>query len=983
MGRATGGCGRPEGPPRGYVTATRGEAGEARHPVVPTGLWSGHVLNRIHLAVRPYRGPSQFVTQRTLRDPRLEGGRGATAESSPRCARRAMVGKGGRFGDADLLGPQPYPVSMKGREAHVYQVENLTFRADFDSANLKSVAGLNGSNKEFELHTLHDCDGTPFQTSHRSWFYFSVSGHKPGDHLVFNVMNLNKQAKLFQNDFRPVFRTFATEGDDWERIRFPCSYQTVDGDFQLRFRHKFDSAEETFFAYTYPNSYEDVQAMLERIGECFDVSLEDKLGGLGLAEALSAEPSFSEPGGAPQPPGPGRGAAAEQQAARREAAAARRGAERAAFERAKGSVYYRRQLLGLSLQGRRVDLLTITDQANVGDGAEEEERPPDCFPSASEPRCHAFPGKKVVFISARVHPGETPGSHLFNGLLAFLLRPTDARAAALRSMFVFKLVPLLNPDGVANGHYRCDTLGRNLNRFYLGTTKAEHPTIHCVSQLLQHCHAAGRLAFYLDLHAHANKRGVFAYGNALEGEEHIDTLAFCKLVALNNAHFEFEACNFTEKNMQLRDKNGDSKEGSGRVALFQQTGLTHIYTIEANYCCSRIMNQTPPASNVQEGRVSPPNRARASPKYSPALLHGTGRALVIGILDLFDGNPWSRLPESPYASLEGVRSWVKACLAARQDSVFVDSDNSSTRDSPALPRGASFKKAGDIIDDCKAEKVFAEVEKRRRASSMKRSLSSNTANAVKAAEVRRTSSMSSGSGAAPAWNSRKARNPAAAKSSGRAPLPRSGSARRPPRGGGNGGSGGGEDASIERRRSSSSNSAGAPPLPAAVRQPRSTPAPASPDRPPAPSSEMPRLHQCKSVAPVSLEWHDPASTAGHRVASFPSGRVLHESTGGGAAAPTGKLVSDAVPATLPMLAQASQPPAESAADTYPVGSHAARGSGRHPAPAPGLMLSGMLKGRSVSKAEGARQQHLPGRPLAGGAGGRMHDRAMFVPVEAE
>lgn len=33
-----------------------------------------------------------------------------------------MVGKGGRFGDADLLGPQPYPVSMKGREAHVYQV---------------------------------------------------------------------------------------------------------------------------------------------------------------------------------------------------------------------------------------------------------------------------------------------------------------------------------------------------------------------------------------------------------------------------------------------------------------------------------------------------------------------------------------------------------------------------------------------------------------------------------------------------------------------------------------------------------------------------------------------------------------------------------------------------------------------------------------------------------------------------------------------
>jgi hypothetical protein len=50
--------------------------------------------------------------------------------------------------------------------------------------------------------------------------------------------------------------------------------------------------------------------------------------------------------------------------------------------------------------------------------------------------------------------------------------------------------------------------------------------------------------------------------------------------------------------------------------------------------------------------VSPPNRLRASPKYSPELLHGTGRALLIGVLDLYDANPWSRLPESPYASLE-------------------------------------------------------------------------------------------------------------------------------------------------------------------------------------------------------------------------------------------------------------------------------------------------------------------------------------------
>jgi hypothetical protein len=69
------------------------------------------------------------------------------------------------------------------------------------------------------LHTLHDCDGTEFVTGHRSWFYFSVRGHKAGDYFIFNVMNMNKQAKLFQNDFRPVFRTFAGADNAWERIR--------------------------------------------------------------------------------------------------------------------------------------------------------------------------------------------------------------------------------------------------------------------------------------------------------------------------------------------------------------------------------------------------------------------------------------------------------------------------------------------------------------------------------------------------------------------------------------------------------------------------------------------------------------------------------------------------------------------------------------------------------------------------------------------
>ena len=112
----------------------------------------------------------------------------------------------------------------------------------------------------------------------------------------------------------------------------------------------------------------------------------------------------------------------------------------------------------------------LDERETIPDGGEKFGIYPDAHGNPDARSLRFDPQKKVVIFTSRVHPGESPGSHVLNGALDLITDLKSEQGRLLRKNYVFKIIPTLNPDGVARGYYRLDTLGQNLNRFYIDAT---------------------------------------------------------------------------------------------------------------------------------------------------------------------------------------------------------------------------------------------------------------------------------------------------------------------------------------------------------------------------------------------------------------------------------------------------------------------------------------------------------------------------------
>jgi len=432
--------------------------------------------------------------------------------------------------------------SNSGRLHPTVNVENyqpltskdcLVFDASFESGNLGNVEYV--SEHEYNLEIKQDSNNNKF----RLWYYFSVTNFTPKSTVLFNITNFSKSKSLYRTGQSPLV---CTEENRNRWYRLPpntCWYYRPKASdkacYQLSFAFKFPEKSVTgkvYFAYCFPYTYSRLQQYLQM---------------------LDCDRRYAQT--------------------------------------------YERELVAMSAEHRRVDLLTITSATNMQRLLESKttdlmqsptQSPKTKASSTSSSSSKASSSSKnskkqessylpVVFISARVHPGETPSSYAMEAIIDFLL---STHGRNLRKIAVFKIVPMINPDGVAVGNYRCSTLGYDLNRCYTDPSAWAMAEIYGIKDVLEQFldkdgngrKITPKAELYIDIHGHSALTNSFMYGNFFE-----DNAERCTAQHILPNFMDKISQDFSIRNTNY---NADkAKEGTARRTL-ESTAHLYAYTLE-------------------------------------------------------------------------------------------------------------------------------------------------------------------------------------------------------------------------------------------------------------------------------------------------------------------------------------------------------------------------------------------------------------------
>ncbi|GAB5372866.1 hypothetical protein AAMO2058_001701100 [Amorphochlora amoebiformis] len=369
--------------------------------------------------------------------------------------------------------PDVPPTALSGRMATAHDIPMLAFGSRFESGNLRRAIRIGPT--EYNLILSPDSNTNGFT----QWFYFQVYGMRSGLTYTLNIINNEKSSSAFNDGMRPVLFSYIENkrsGEGWVRTRavtvsyFNNAYRRPNNGTRV----SYDASHPNVGSSDSDDGGEDGGAGDEKDGKpnsgkckkdgaCYytlSMALQFQHSGDVVRVAYSYPFTYTY---------------------------LRRCTMMIMADIARRR-FIRRQALCTTRAGNVAELLTITDFASPGVGE-----------------------RKIVFLSSRVHPGESNASWVMKGILQFLTSD-EKEAKFLRKRVVFKIVPMLNPDGVIEGNYRCNLSGVDLNRNWEKPCDTKHPVISATKKLITALASQRPVLLYCDFHGHSTMKNFCLYG---------------------------------------------------------------------------------------------------------------------------------------------------------------------------------------------------------------------------------------------------------------------------------------------------------------------------------------------------------------------------------------------------------------------------------------------------------------------------------------
>eukprot|EP00466_Bigelowiella_natans_P019973 jgi/Bigna1/35118/e_gw1.8.156.1 len=418
----------------------------------------------------------------------------------------------------------------------------LSFESDFEEGNLMRAIRVGPTEYDLILHPDTNTNGFT------QWFYFGVQHMRAGQTYTFNIINNEKSSSVFNDGMRPVIfsaKEHKATGQGWGHSTSTSS---------AKHQPSPPSASATASTTTTTSSSSSSSPSSSSPDTFYTLSMSMKFPHTEDYVRLAYFYPFTY--------------------------SYNRAFLRSIQSNKRASSYMYRQSLCRTRGNNVVELLTITDfgSSSPAGSSSSSNNSNNCSGGGEIAIC----SRPIVFLSSRVHPGEANSSWVMKGIIQFLTGESK-EARFLRQNAVFKIVPILNPDGVINGNYRCNLSGVDLNRHWENPCPIKHPTIFAVKQLLSALARQRPVMLYCDFHGHSVMKNFCLYG-CNDSEAQIKPLREDEIFPMmlsNRAPdlFQFSDCKFSVLKR---------KKGSARVVFWRELRIWNSYTMEASFCGSNM-----------------------------------------------------------------------------------------------------------------------------------------------------------------------------------------------------------------------------------------------------------------------------------------------------------------------------------------------------------------------------------------------------------